>query len=229
MTSAATRFCSGAIALSAVLHIATTVHAQSDAALGEFAPAQWRVGIGALAGAIAFDPALDNYRWDVTPTLQTGVQAMLMRGRFATGARLWLAHTTQASGIPGETQAPRVNATAIEWVGQGRVVSYRGFELWGAVHGGRLFLAYDPNQLTFDAGVGTPITVSYDSISEWDYGVGIEIRRDLTAQLALALQADHTSFSLDTAHRSGDEIVASRERFDQWSLRLQAAWLWNLD
>jgi hypothetical protein len=229
MTSAATRFGAGAIALTAVLHFATTARAQTDTACDEFAPSEWRIGIGALAGGIAFDPTLDNYRWDVTPTLQTGVQAMLIHGRFATGARLWLAHTTQASGIPGETQAPRVNATAIEWVGEGRAVSYRGVELWGAVHGGRLFLAYDPDQLTFDAGVGTPITVSFDSISEWDYGFGIEIRGDLTAQLALALQADHTSFSLDTAHRSGDEIVASRERFDQWSLRLQAAWLWNLD
>jgi len=119
--------------------------------------------------------------------------------------------------------------TAIEWVAQGRMVSYRAVELWGAVHGGRLFLAYDPDRLTFDPGAGAPITVAFDSIAEWDYGVGIEIRAPLTAQLALALQAENTSFSLDTAHRNGDEIVASRERFDQWSLRLQAAWLWNLD
>jgi uncharacterized protein YegJ (DUF2314 family) len=92
-----------------------------------------------------------------------------------------------------------------------------------------LFLAYDPDHLTFDPGAGEPITVAFDSISEWDYGFGTEIRGAVTAQLALALQADHTSFSLDTAHRSGDEIVASRERFDQWSLRLQVAWLLSLD
>jgi hypothetical protein len=92
-----------------------------------------------------------------------------------------------------------------------------------------LFLAYDPDQLTLDVGAGTPITVAFDSIAEWDYGFGIEIRGDLTAQLALALQAERSSFSLDTAHRSGDEIVETRERFDQWSLRLQAAWFWTLD
>ena len=56
------------------------------------------------------------------------------------------------------------------------MVSYRGVELWGAVHGGRLFLTYDPDQLTFDPGVGSPITVAFDSMAEWDYGVGIEIR-----------------------------------------------------
>jgi hypothetical protein len=109
------------------------------------------------------------------------------------------------------------------------MVSHRGVELWGMVHGGRLFLAYDPDQMTFDPGAGAPITVAFDSIAEWDYGVGIEIRGRPTAQLALALQAEHTSFSLDTAHRNGDEIVETRERFDQWSLRVQAAWLWNLD
>ena len=119
--------------------------------------------------------------------------------------------------------------SAIEWVGQGRIVSYRGVQLWGVLHGGRLFLGYDPDHLTFDPGAGAPITVAFDSISEWDYGFGIEIRGSLTAQLALALQAEHSSFSLDTAHRSGDEIVDARERFDQWSLRVQAAWLWNLD
>ncbi len=227
MTPRATRFGACAVAvLCTCLQFATASRADTGIPGDD---AGWRVGAGLLIGGLAFDQELDNYRWDVTPTVQTGVQAMAFRDRWATGARLWLARTTQATGIPGQTQAPRVNVTAIEWVGQGRIVSYRGVELWGAVHGGRLFLAYDPDQMTVDVGVGAPITVAFDSISEWDYGFGIEIRGDLTAQLALALQAEMSSFSLDTAHRSGNEIVESRERFDQWSLRLQAAWFWNLD
>lgn len=222
MNTGATRLGAGAIAVCVSLHFATTAHAGDGAT-------PWRIGVGPMIGGLAFDPTLDNYRWDVSPSLQTGAQAMLYHGRFATGARGWVSSTTQASGIPGETQAPHVRLAGVEWVGEGRIVSYRGVQLWGAVHGGRLFLTYDPDQLTFDAGVGTPITVAFDSISEWDYGFGLEIRGDLTAQLALALQAEHTSFSLDTAHRNGDEIVESRERFDQWSLRLQASWLWTLD
>ncbi|MCI0451628.1 MAG: hypothetical protein L0Z51_04445 [Candidatus Latescibacteria bacterium] len=222
MSLAATRFVAGALALCLCVQFATAVRAEG-------ADSGWRIGVGAMLGGISLDSHLDDYRWDVTPTLQTGAQATVYHGRFATGARLWLAHTTQAIGIPGQTQAPRVNLTGLEWIGQGRMVSYRGVEVWGTVHGGRLFLAYDPDEMTFDPGAGAPITVAFDSISEWDYGFGIEIRGDLTAQLALALQAEHTSFSLDTAHRNGDEIVEARERFDQWSLRVQAAWLWNLD
>ncbi|HXV13731.1 MAG TPA: hypothetical protein VEC56_05955 [Candidatus Krumholzibacteria bacterium] len=222
MSRAATRFGAGALALVVCAQCATAARADDT-------DSGWRIGVGAMLGGISFDSHLDDYRWDVTPTLQTGAQATVYHGRFATGARLWLAHTTQASGIPGETQAPRVNLTGLEWIGQGRMVSYRGLELWGMVHGGRLFLAYDPDEMTFDPGAGAPITVAFDSISEWDYGFGIEIRGAVTAQLALALQAEHTSFSLDTAHRNGDEIVETRERFDQWSLRVQAAWLWNLD
>jgi hypothetical protein len=214
-----------ALALGACVQIATLDTARADTVDAS----RWSIAAGAAVGGLLLDPSLDDYRWDVTPALQTGVQVTLFRDRFATGARAWMSHTSQASGIPGQTQAPRVTVAAIEWVGQGRLVSYRGVELWGMVHGGRLFLSYDPDQMTFDAGVGTPVTVAFDSISEWDYGFGAEIRRRLTAQLALALQAERTSFSLDTAHRSGDEIVESRERFDQWSLRVQAAWLWDLD
>jgi hypothetical protein len=222
MTRAATRFAFGAVAVCLCVHFATAVRADAP-------NENWRLGVGPSVGALSFDSGLDNYRWDVTPALQSGAQATVYYRRFATGARVWLAHTTQATGLPGQSEAPRVNLTAVEWVGEGRIASYRGVELWGAVHGGRLFLAYDPDQLTFDPGVGSPITVAFDSIDEWTYGFGVEIRGDLTPQLALALQADGTSFSLDTAHRSGDEIVTTRERFDQWSLRVQVAWLWNLD
>jgi hypothetical protein len=229
MTAAATRIGAGALALCACLQFATACRADNVPAAENAASPTWRLAVGPMVGSLVFDPTLDNYRWDVTPTMQSGLQATLFRGRLATGARVWFAGTTQASGIPGETTVPHVDLTAVEWVGQGRIVSYRGVELWGEVHGGRLFLGYDPDHMTFDPGAGEPITVAFDSISEWDYGFGTEIRGALTAQLALALQANLTSFSLDTAHRSGNEIVESRERFDQWSLCLQVAWLLSLD
>jgi hypothetical protein len=221
-----TRFRTGVLALCVCTGLATA--ARADDADSPSTPGGRRIAIGPTIGGLAFDPSLDDYRWDVGPALQSGAQATLYWNRLATAARVWFASTTQATGVPG-TAAPHVNVTAVEWVGMGRVVSYRGVELWGAVHGGRWFLSYDPDQLTFDPGSGSPITVSFDSISEWDYGLGLEIRGDLTSQLALALQADHSSFSLDTAHRSGSEIVESRERFDQWSLRLQVSWLVGLD
>jgi len=189
-----------------------------------------RLAIGAIIGGLAFDPGLDDYRWDVSPTMQSGAQATLYWKWLAAGARVWRAHTTQASGIPGESQAPRVNLTGIELTAGARALSIRGVELWGSAHAGRLLLGYDPDQLTFDSGgIGEPITVAYQPIDEWDVGAGIELRREIARQMSLALETTVTSFALDTAHRRGNEIVEARERFYAWNLRFEVAWLVDLD
>lgn len=188
-------------------------------------PVQLEIGVG--LGGTAFDSHLEDYRWDITPALQSGLSATLLRGRYGVGARVWRSGTTQETGIPGETQAPRVNMTGVELAGQVRALALYGVELIGSVHGGRLFLDYDPQSLTFDV-AGTPVTVNYQSISEWEYGLGAALRRGFAGHMALALQADLTSFSLDTAHRSGDEIVETRERFSTWNLRAQVSWVFGL-
>ena len=46
--------------------------------------------------------------------------------------------------------------------------------------------------------------------------------------VALALQIGRTSFSLDTSHRRGGEIVEQRQSFHSWSLGLQVSWLLGL-
>ncbi len=187
--------------------------------------AAWRLTVGPTVGVLLLDPHLADYRWDTGPTLQTGAEAVLSRGRFGVGTRVLLSSTTQASGIPGETQAPRVALTGFEILTQVRALSVRGVELWGTAQGGRLHMGYDPDQLTFSpGGLTEPVTVAYDPVSEWDFGFGLEIRGRLTRQVALALQADGSSFSLDTAHRRGSEIIESRERFTSWGLRLKACW-----
>lgn len=209
-------------ALCATLALALPVPAAGDAT------ARMEIGIG--IGAVALDPHLEDYRWDTGPALQSGAHATVRRGRLGAGARVWRSGTTQASGIPGEDQAPRVSMTGLELTGQIRALSVRGLELWGSLHGGRLLLGYDPESLTFDAGgTGGPITVAYEPISEWEYGMGAALRSELGAHMALALQADVTSFSLDTAHRSGDEIVETRERFSTWNLRAQVSWIFGLN
>ncbi len=206
--------------------IAAAAHAQSDADTGR---AHWSMAIGPTIGGLLLDPHLGDYRWDTSPTLQSGAQATVFRGRFGLGARASFAQTSQESGIPGETTAPDVNLTGLAFVGQVRALSVRGIGLWGTAYGGRLHLGYHPDQLTFEPGGPTqPVTVTYDPLSEWDFGLGIEIRGDLTRQMALALQAERSSFSLDTAHRRGDEIVEARERFYSWGLRLQVSWCVDL-
>jgi hypothetical protein len=218
-----------AILILTLLAVTTVTPAAAAADESAARGSEWRLGIGPTVGGLLFDPDLANYRWDTQPALQTGLQATLLRGRFAAGSRLMRTHTTQASGIPGESQAPRVNLTGVEILGQVRVIGYRGIEMWGLASLGRLYLSYEPDQLTFDVGgITEPITVDYTPISEWDFGFGLELRADLMNQLAIALQAERSTFALDTAHRRGDEIVESRERFYSWSLRLQLAWLFHL-
>ncbi len=220
----------GAAVVCALLPVAGATHAGTITPYGEVAPrGDWQLAIGPMAGALGLDRDLADYRWDTRPALQAGAHATLYRGRFGAGLRFWRARTTQASGIPGESQAPRVNLTGIELVGQVRFVTYAGVELWGSAHGGRLHLGYDPDQLTFDLGLTSgPVTVDYEPISEWDLGLGLELRGELTTHMALSLQAESSTFALDTSHRRGDEIVQSRERFYGWSLRLQVSWLLSL-
>lgn len=218
---------SAALCLS--LALAGPAFAAGETIDGDAAGPATRMEVGIVAGGIALDPHLEDYRWDTGPAWQSGAQTTLLRGRFGAGARVWRSGTTQATGIPGEDQAPRVTMTGVELTGQIRALSVRGIELWGSLHGGRLFLGYDPDSFTFDVGGVGPVTVAYEPITEWDYGVGAAIRGELGAHMALALQADLTSFSLDTAHRRGDEIVETRERFSTWNLRAQASWVFDLN
>lgn len=191
---------------------------------------RWNLDAGPIVGALALDGHLADYNWDTRPAFQAGVQAVVRHGRLGGGLKVWRAQTTQSTGIPGETTTPRVNLTAVEIVGEARVARIRALEVWGSMHTGTLHLGFDPDELTVDlGGGGGPVTVQYNAISEWDFGVGMALRTVLTRQLALALQAEGTTFALDTAHRRGNQIVEGRERFYTWSLRLQASWMVNLD
>jgi len=218
------------LSVCALLCLVAAPHAGEAATDGDHdRRADWRLSLGVVAGVHALDADLADYRWDVSPGLRTGFQATVYRGRFAAGVRYSRSQTTQSSGIPGETLVPRVNMTGIDFLGQVRAVGYRRVELWGLAHAGTLHLGYTPDHLTFDVGgFTTPVRVEYDPITEWDYGLGLELRGELTEHMALAVQAEGSTFALDTAHRRGDEIVESRERFYSWSLLLHVSWLLNL-
>jgi len=204
------------------------LHAGHSRVDSESQPA-WTLAAGPVTGGVSFDQDLANFRWDTRPAAQWGVHALLHRRRFAAGMRLWRARTTQSSGIPGESQAPNVNLTGVELLGSIRAFRYGGLELWGISHAGRLHLGYDPDQQTFDVGgIAEPIAVDYAPISEWEFGLGIELRKEFMSRVAVALQGERTTFALDTAHRRGNEIVQARDRFYSWNLRLQVSWLWRL-
>lgn len=208
---------------------AAAVHAGESATKPDEGRGSWRLAVGVFAGGIMVDRKLEDYRWDTRPAGVTGVEMTVLRGRLAAGARLWGSRTTQASGIPGETQAPSVNLTGIGAVGRVRVLKVNVVELWGTGYAGRLHLGYDPDRLTFDpGGLTEPVTVVYAPISEWEFGYGARLRSEPMKQLALAIEAGHSAFALDTAHRRGDEIIQSREWFHGWTIQLQISWLVTL-
>ena len=180
-------------------------------------PASWRISIAPTVGALLFDSHLADYRWDTSLSVQPGLRIGVHHARYSAALRTSWAATEQSTGLLDEATVPRVHMTQLDLALEGRIATLGSVEMWGSAHGGRMFLGYEPDHMTVDAG-GSPVTVSFDPIDEWCYGAGISFRRDLARHLALGLQLDGTGFQLDTAHRNGSEIVASREGFVNWSL-----------
>jgi hypothetical protein len=180
-------------------------------------PAAWRISIAPTVAALALDPHLADYRWDTSVSARPGLQAGVHRGRVAAALRTSWSGTEQSIATIGASSSAAVHMTQLDLALEGRIAALAGIQVWGSAHGGRLFLGYEPDEMTIDAG-GVPLTVSFEPITEWCYGLGIAFRRDVARHLALGLQLDRTAFRLDTAHRRGDEIVTSRENFSNWSL-----------
>jgi hypothetical protein len=205
--------------MTGMLLTALWAHGVSAQSGDDAPPAAWRISIAPAIGAMLFDPHLADYRWDTSVAMQPGLRLGVHHARYSAALRTSWSATEQSTGLIGETEAPRVHLTQLDLALEGRIATLAGVELWGSGHGGRMFLGYEPDQMTVDAG-GSPVTVSFDAINEWCYGAGIGFRRDVARHLALGLQLDGTGFQLDTAHRSGSEIVESREGFLNWSLSL---------
>jgi hypothetical protein len=183
--------------------------------------------LGVLAGTTRPDGDLADYQLNTTPHGAWGAQALAGAGRCAGGVRVWTTRTTQEIGIPGAPAGPAVGLTSWEVVGQGRVASVWGNHVALAASVGLLHMAYDPDQLAFDPGTGTPIVVNFAPVNEWIVGGGLALERSFTPSWGLGLQIDHRVFGLDTAHRNGSEIEYSRETFGDWSARLQLARHWG--
>jgi len=211
----------------ACLLLLVTAVTLTDAADSRGADETWWLAAGPAVGGLSLDPHLADYRWDTTPAATVGVQTLVGRGWLAGGLRLGRANTTQGTGLVDAGEAPTVRLTSVELTAQARVVAVAGVELWLGGQVGRLNLRYAPDELTIDPG-GEPLTVALEPIGEWAYGLGAELRYRVGSRLDVALQAERSSFALDTAHRRGDEIVTERERFYNWGARLLVAWSWNL-
>lgn len=184
------------------------------------------VAMSLLAGSAQPDGQMADYQWDVRPHAAYGAELLAGRGRWAAGARVSAGSTTQALGLSGIPDA-RVSRTRIELVTRARLARLWnvGFAVTGSA--GRLGLAYRPDHVTVDAG-GSPIEVTLAPIHTPVYGGGIAFEGPLTAGWAWGAGIDRRWFALDTAHRSGSEVVFARETFGDWDahLVLTHAWDW---
>jgi hypothetical protein len=189
----------------------------------------WWLATGLGAGALSPDQSLADYRWETSPTALYALQAIAGRGRFATGLRLSRWATTQGTGLDSPESDPQVGLTQLDLIGQLRLVEFAGFQFWGSALVGRVNVSYTPDQLVIEAGVpGQDIVVDYKPITETSLGLGLEIKRDFGRRLTAAVVAERATFSLDTSHRRGSEIVSQRQQFVNWSLRLQVSWVLDL-
>lgn len=183
----------------------------------------WRLEVGPVAGAVALDPALSDYRWATEPSLQAGLATAVGRGRWSLGLRLLRSETSQGTGLGPSYADPTVRLTSGELLARYEVARPLGVAVGVTGHAGWLHLGYTPDELEI-AAAGDPVNVDYEPVDEAVLGGGLELRRGVGRSWDVALAADASSFALDTSHRRGDGIVHSRERFWNWSARLTVAW-----
>ena len=182
------------------------------------------ISVGLITGSTQFDAELADYQWDTTPRPGWGVQALAGRGRLALGLRAWRASSTQSIGDLGA--APKVHATSLELVGEGRLAEVLGTQVLATIAGGRLHLGYDPDRVTIQppAPAGA-IEVDLAPVGAWIGGGGLALRHAVAPAWSVGLGVDARVFAIETAHRSGDAIVLARESFGDWSARFELAWL----
>lgn len=189
-------------------------------------PEAW-LEAGPALGGLVLDEGLADYRWDTRPASQWGARVLAGRGPLALGVAAWRAGTTQETGLPGEAPPLAVTVSAVALVGLVRVATPLGCEMRLGGQAGRLHAGWEPGSLKVDTGAGEPVDVVFADIDEWLVGATAEIQRGIGHGMVAAVQADWSSFALDTAHRRGDGIVEQRERFGAWSARVQVGWRWS--
>lgn len=179
-------------------------------------------GVTTIGGATFLDPHLADYRWDTAPRAIWGVQGMVAQGRWGIGARAWTSRTSQETGLLVSTGAPSVRLTGVELVGEPTLLDAYGFRAFASATAGFLHLGWSPDRLTLDAsGGGEEITVEYAPIDTWTGSAGVGLRRGLPGNVTLGFAVERTFFSLETAHRVDDVVVEERERFGNWTVRLE--------
>lgn len=209
-----------------VLALAGWLAAAASSAGAATRTSAW-IEAGPALGGLGLDRDLARYRWDTRASTQWGGRVLAGRGPLALGLGAWRSGTTQGTGLTDGTPPLAVSLTTVALVGLARVATPFGCELRLGGQAGRLHASWDPGNLAVAMDGGAKVDVAFADIDEWCVGVNVEIQRELGRGLAASLLGEWTGFSLDTAHRRGDEIAQERERFGTWAARMQLAWRWS--
>lgn len=184
------------------------------------------LSLAILGGAVEPVGSLADYQWDVRPHPGWGAQALAGFGPFAAGLRFWSTGTTQALGLSNPPDL-HVRANSLELVARARVATWRVLSLHATASGGRLALGWSPDRITVDTG-GTPVEVELAPIHEWVGGAGLAFEAPLPGDWNVGLEGERRVYALDTAHRSGSNVVLARETFGDWSARFSLRRAWHL-
>jgi hypothetical protein len=77
--------------------------------LGTSAKAQpIELSVSPRGGQLWLDPALRDFRWDTGGQPRWGVEVAARRGAWSSALTGYRSHTSQSTGIPGETRVPKV-------------------------------------------------------------------------------------------------------------------------
>ena len=185
------------------------------------APASGWVSAGLLAGTTMFDGHLGDYQWNLRPRAAFGAEVLAGTGRVSAGVRLWRAASEQQLGLDGAPD-PAVHATTTELLARVRVAEPLGVAVLATASAGRLGLSWSPDRIEIP-GSGSPVTVDFAPVHEWTGGAGLALERPVAGAWRAGLQVERRFFGLDTAHRSGTDVVMERESFGEWSARLSLA------
>ena len=182
--------------------------------------------IGVLGGVTGPDGDLGKYQWDPEAQTHWGVQAFVGLGRIALGLRGSTTGNKQSLEVPGTPAfSADVRLRSAEALLRLTALNVAGVELYGFGGGGRLRIEYAPDHWNVQIpGTNEVLAVDLNPIDGWIGTAGVGLRRGIFAGWGVGVEVDHHRFSLDTAHRLGDEVVTSEESFGEWTARAELSW-----
>lgn len=183
------------------------------------APAHAWVSVGVLAGMTNLDPHFADYQWNVGTRPALGAQVVVGAGPLGLGARFAEARSSQ---LVAGAASPAVHVLRGDLVARARVFGFAGasFEVLGST--GRTALRWSPSHVDVATGAGS-IAVDFAPVDAWTFGAGFGVRHAWRDRWSAGLEVERQGFAMDTAHRSGADIVRASEHFSDWTLRAEVA------